>query len=117
MRKIFDDYLHICHQVEVNARNLYIEKDDIEKGIMELIYQHSIRKIIMGAIEDKRHSLGMMDIESKKAKYVEHRVPFSCQIGFICNTQVICIRDAASFPIEAVTDLSYLKNCLFAKRK
>lgn len=43
--------------MQVNAEKLYIEKDDIGKGIVEMVYQHSVKKLVMGAAADKYHSL------------------------------------------------------------
>jgi hypothetical protein len=40
----------------VRAEKLHIEMDNIEKGIIELISQHGIRKLIMGAASDKNYS-------------------------------------------------------------
>ena len=34
-----------------------MEMDSIEKGIVEVIYQHRIRKFVMGAAADKHYSM------------------------------------------------------------
>lgn len=34
-----------------------MEMDSIEKGIVETIYQHRIRKFVMGAAADKHYSM------------------------------------------------------------
>ena len=36
--------------------NVHKEMDSIEKGIIELISQHKIRKLVMGAAADKSYS-------------------------------------------------------------
>ncbi|TQE00512.1 hypothetical protein C1H46_013868 [Malus baccata] len=56
MNKILDDYIRICLQMGVRVEKLHIEMDCIEKGIVELISQHGIRKLVMGAAADKHHS-------------------------------------------------------------
>jgi len=40
----------------VRAEKLHIEMENIEKGIVELISQYGIRKLIMGAASDKNYS-------------------------------------------------------------
>jgi hypothetical protein len=40
----------------VRAEKLYVEMESIEKGILELISQHGIRTLVMGAAADKRYS-------------------------------------------------------------
>jgi len=40
----------------VRAWKLHIEMDCVEKGIVELIHQHGIQKLVMGAASDKYHS-------------------------------------------------------------
>ncbi|XP_024451885.1 U-box domain-containing protein 33 isoform X7 [Populus trichocarpa] len=89
MHKVLDDYLLLCHRAAVHAEKLYIEKDDIGKGIVELMYQHAIKKLVMGAAAERHYSEGMMDLQSRKAKYVQQCAPSSCQIWFICKGHLI----------------------------
>ena len=42
--------------LKVHAEKLCIEKDDIGKGIVELMYQHAIKKLVMGAAADRHYS-------------------------------------------------------------
>lgn len=42
--------------LKVRAEKLYVEMDDIGKGIVELIYQQAIKKLVMGAAADKHYS-------------------------------------------------------------
>ncbi|KAH8488675.1 hypothetical protein H0E87_024351 [Populus deltoides] len=56
MHKILDDYLLICHHAAVHAEKLYIEEDDIGKGIVELLSQHAIKKLVMGAAAGRYYS-------------------------------------------------------------
>ena len=41
---------------QVYAEKLHIEMDDIGEGIVELVYQHSIKKLVIGAAADKHYS-------------------------------------------------------------
>ncbi|KAG4377930.1 hypothetical protein GLYMA_18G233500v4 [Glycine max] len=56
MHRILDDYLRICQRMGVRAEKLHIEMDSIEKGILELISQHGIQKLVMGAASDKYYN-------------------------------------------------------------
>ncbi|KAK4848240.1 hypothetical protein QYF36_010669 [Acer negundo] len=89
MEKILDEYILMCEQAGVYAEKLHIEMDDIGEGIVELVYQHSIKKLVIGAAADKHYSGGMKNIKSKKAMYVLGHVPLSCQIWFICRGHLI----------------------------
>ncbi|KFK37378.1 hypothetical protein AALP_AA4G249200 [Arabis alpina] len=55
--KILQEYLSICLRKGVQAEKLCIEMDSIEKGIVETIYHHRIRKFVMGAAADKHYSM------------------------------------------------------------
>ncbi|KAK1559750.1 hypothetical protein Q3G72_017959 [Acer saccharum] len=90
MEKILDEYILMCEQAGVYAEKLHIEMDDIGEGIVELVYQHSIKKLVIGAAADEHYSGGMKNIKSKKAMYVLDHVPLSCQIWFICRGHLIC---------------------------
>ncbi|PQQ17296.1 hypothetical protein Pyn_08764 [Prunus yedoensis var. nudiflora] len=107
MNKILEDYLRICRQMGVRAEKLHIEMDCIEKGIVELISQHGIRKLVMGAAADKYHSRKMMDLKSKKAIYVHQQAPVSCHIQFICKGHLIHTREGNSDGVE--TDIPLLQ--------
>uniref|UniRef100_A0A2N9FJ82 RING-type E3 ubiquitin transferase n=1 Tax=Fagus sylvatica TaxID=28930 RepID=A0A2N9FJ82_FAGSY len=64
MLKILDQYLCICRQMGAQAVQLHYEKDCIEKGIVELISQHGIKKLVMGAAADKNYSRPDAEVES-----------------------------------------------------
>ncbi|XP_048321186.2 U-box domain-containing protein 33 isoform X2 [Ziziphus jujuba] len=102
MLKILDEYLVLCRRMGVRAEKLYIEMDSIEKGIVELISQHDIRKLVMGAAADKSHSRRMMDLKSKKAIYVREQAPVSCHIHFICKGHLIYTREAVDGAVVEV---------------
>ncbi|KHN26961.1 U-box domain-containing protein 33-like isoform X2 [Glycine soja] len=95
MYKTLDAYLSICQGMGVRAGKLQIEMDCIEKGIVELISQYGIQKLVMGAASDKYHSRRMTAPRSKKAIYVCEQAPASCHIQFICNGYLIHTRDCS----------------------
>uniref|UniRef100_A0A2N9FHW5 RING-type E3 ubiquitin transferase n=1 Tax=Fagus sylvatica TaxID=28930 RepID=A0A2N9FHW5_FAGSY len=55
MNEILEEYLSICRGFGVQAQSICIEMDYIEKGIVELISQHGIRKLVMGGASDKHY--------------------------------------------------------------
>ncbi|KAL0756646.1 hypothetical protein Bca101_094314 [Brassica carinata] len=60
--KILDEYLRICLKKGVHAEKLCVEMDSIEKGIVKMIHENKVRKLIMGATADKHYSTkGRMD--------------------------------------------------------
>ncbi|MED6223053.1 hypothetical protein PIB30_070265 [Stylosanthes scabra] len=93
MHKILDTYLLICKRMGVKAEKLHIEMDCIEKGIVQLICQHNIQNLVMGAASDKYHSRRMTDLRSKKAIYVSENAPAHCHIQFICKGYLIHTRN------------------------
>ncbi|KAJ9171387.1 hypothetical protein P3X46_014766 [Hevea brasiliensis] len=95
MHKTLDEYLLFCRRMGVQAEKLYIEMESIEKGILQLISGHGIRKLAMGAAADKRFSRNMMDIKSKKAISVRLQAPASCHIWFICKQHLIYTKEGA----------------------
>ncbi|WJX86961.1 hypothetical protein P8452_69201 [Trifolium repens] len=95
MHKTLDAYLLICQRMGVRANKLHIEMDCIEKGIIELISQHNIQNLVMGAASDKYHSRRMTGLRSKKAIYVWEQAPASCHIQFICKGYLIQTRDCS----------------------
>ncbi|XP_039164252.1 U-box domain-containing protein 33 [Eucalyptus grandis] len=94
MHKILDTYLHVCTEMGVPAEKKYIESDSVQKGIVELICLHGIRKLVMGAAADGRCFKKMTEIKSRKAIFVRDKAHISCQIRFILNRHLIHTREA-----------------------
>lgn len=103
MYKILDEYLLLCRRTGVKADKLLIEMDCIEKGIVELISQHKIRKLVMGAAADKHHSRKMMDLKSKKAIFVREQAPGSCHIHFTCKGHLIYTRNGSDVGVRSIS--------------
>ncbi|GMH00512.1 hypothetical protein Nepgr_002351 [Nepenthes gracilis] len=95
MFQSLDEYLDICGQLGVQAEKLHIVMDSIEKGILELISQYKIEKLVMGAATDQSYYVKMMEPKSKKAMYVHLHAPAYCHIWFICKGNLIFMRDGS----------------------
>ncbi|KAH7863476.1 hypothetical protein Vadar_017977 [Vaccinium darrowii] len=96
MNKLLRDYCTMCGSVGVHAEVVHIEMNSIEKGIVELIKQHGIRKLVMGAAADKHYSERMLKPKSRKAIYVSLQAPMSCHIWFICKGNLVHTREGRS---------------------
>ncbi|XP_010512482.1 PREDICTED: U-box domain-containing protein 36-like [Camelina sativa] len=92
--KKLDTYFHICRQMQVSAEIVYIEMDSVEEGILQLISQRGVRKLVMGAAGDRHYSMKMRDLQSKKAIYINREASATCQIWFTCNGYLISSRFA-----------------------
>ncbi|CAN4111584.1 unnamed protein product [Withania somnifera] len=96
MNKILEKYILICGRAGVRADKLVLEMDSIEKGIVELISQHGIGKLVMGAASNKCYSKKMTDLRSKKAIYLRLQAPAFCCIWFACKGNLIYTRVSKS---------------------
>ncbi|CAL5400996.1 unnamed protein product [Camellia sinensis] len=94
MNKLLHEYRMFCDRAGVRADVLHIERDSVEKGIVELVSQHQIRRLVMGAAAHKHYSKKMMEPKSKKAIYVRLQAPISCHIWFICKGNLVHTRKA-----------------------
>ncbi|XP_010508087.1 PREDICTED: U-box domain-containing protein 33-like isoform X2 [Camelina sativa] len=103
--KILQEYLSICLKKGVQAEKLCFAMDSIEKGILEMIQQHKIRKLVMGAAADKHYSMKMEDLRSKKASFVCEQAPATCQIQFTCKGNLIHTREARMDEVRALSAL------------
>ncbi|CAN6828853.1 unnamed protein product, partial [Brassica oleracea] len=91
--KIVDKYLNICRQMQVSAETIYIEMDSVEEGILQLISNRGVKKLVMGAAADRHYSMRMRDLQSKKAIYIRREAPATCHIWFTCKGYLICSRE------------------------
>ncbi|KAL4621983.1 hypothetical protein ACB092_06G264600 [Castanea dentata] len=95
MLKTLNRYLLICRQIGVQVGVVHTAMESIEKGIVDLISKHGIKKLVMGAAADKNYSRKLKDLKSKKAIYVRQEAPASCHIQFICKGNLIHTREGS----------------------
>ncbi|KAF2320441.1 hypothetical protein GH714_027520 [Hevea brasiliensis] len=93
MLDVLNQYCLILAQEGVRADKVWIEMDNIEKGIVEIIARYNIRWLVMGAAADKYYSKKLEAIKSKKAMFVHQHAPISCHIWFVCKGCLIYTRD------------------------
>ncbi|KAK9757937.1 hypothetical protein RND81_01G195700 [Saponaria officinalis] len=102
MLKVLDEYIYLCTQAGVRVEKLYIEMRTVENGLVELITQNKIERLVMGAAADNRYSRKMTEPKSNKANHVCRHAPDFCHIWFVCKGHLIYTREGTKLP-----DLSY----------
>ncbi|KAL0371714.1 UNVERIFIED_CONTAM: U-box domain-containing protein 32 [Sesamum calycinum] len=80
IQKLMNQYLLFLSQTGKQADTVWIEMRNIEKGILQLITQHSIRRLIMGAGAETFKSKILSETNSTKAMVVCQQAPISCHI-------------------------------------
>ncbi|KFK42517.1 hypothetical protein AALP_AA1G004700 [Arabis alpina] len=93
----------LAHDVDI----LWIQADNVGEGIVELIYENNITKLIMGAAADSHYTEGMVNITSTKAKYVSD-APHCCKIWLVCNGNLIQTREGRFDRVGSSASLSSL---------
>ncbi|CAH8383787.1 unnamed protein product [Eruca vesicaria subsp. sativa] len=98
-------YRDICTDEGVNKEDVdmsLISGYDVGEGIVKLINQKNIKKLVMGAAADPHYSRGM-SITSRKAEYVSQHAPTRCKMWFICKGKLIKTREG-SFDLGNLSD-------------
>uniref|UniRef100_A0A0D9VJ79 RING-type E3 ubiquitin transferase n=1 Tax=Leersia perrieri TaxID=77586 RepID=A0A0D9VJ79_9ORYZ len=89
-----DEYLLMCRKLKVSCEKLIIEKEDIAKGLEDLIALNGVTKLVMGAAADKHYSRKMNTPKSKTALKILEAADPSCKMWFACKGHLICTREA-----------------------
>ncbi|XP_050255359.1 U-box domain-containing protein 32 isoform X9 [Quercus robur] len=92
MHELLDQYRHVLLQEGVEADKVWIETDNIEKGIVDIVARHNIRWLVMGAAAEKYYSKKLVELKSKKAIFVCQQAPTSCNVWFVCKGCLIYTR-------------------------
>ncbi|XP_057952848.1 U-box domain-containing protein 32-like isoform X2 [Malania oleifera] len=100
MHKLLNQYLHFLSHEGVLVDKVWIEMESVGKGIIEMIAQHNIRWLVMGAASDKSYSKKMAELKSKKAIMVCQQASISCHIWFACKACLIYTRRAKKIETE-----------------
>ncbi|GMH12286.1 hypothetical protein Nepgr_014127 [Nepenthes gracilis] len=90
-RKLLLNYLSICPKTKVKASVITIESEQVQKGLVELISQQHIRKLVMGAVPE---NCMKMKRSSSKANYAAKNAPPFCEIWFINKGKHVWTREA-----------------------
>ncbi|KAG8381309.1 hypothetical protein BUALT_Bualt06G0109000 [Buddleja alternifolia] len=101
MQKLLNQYLFFLSEMGIQADKVLTETNNIEEGILQLIIQHRIRRLIMGAAAEIFHSKKLSEVNSNTAMVVFQQAPLSCHIWFISKGCLIYER-----PVESNSCLS-----------
>ncbi|XP_062221464.1 U-box domain-containing protein 33-like isoform X2 [Phragmites australis] len=94
MGKVLDDLLGICRSQKVTASKAIIASDDTARGLVQLVDDHGVTELVMGAASDRAYTRKMRAPKSKKALTVQRKANPSCKIWFVCKGNLICTREA-----------------------
>ncbi|XP_074279864.1 U-box domain-containing protein 33-like isoform X3 [Silene latifolia] len=106
--QILDDCIKMCAVLRVSCQTTFVEKDSITEGILELIYQLRIQKLVMGAAANHKYWRGMTKLRSRKATNVLQFAPDFCHVWFICKEHLIYKR-------ESVLEQSVMEQSLYTE--
>ncbi|RDY09516.1 U-box domain-containing protein 33 [Mucuna pruriens] len=94
-KRLLEKYLSFCRAAKVKASSVIGEADQVQKGIVDLVKVHNIRKLVIGAIPEN----GMkVKRDSSKANYAAKNAPPFCEIWFVCKGKHIWTREASETP-------------------
>ncbi|EXC10642.1 U-box domain-containing protein 33 [Morus notabilis] len=95
MSKLLQRYSNFCSRAKVNASIITIEAEQVQKGIVDLVNENGIRKLVMGAVPEN-----CMKVKkgSSKANYAAKKAPLFCEIWFIHKGKHVWTRDTPEDP-------------------
>ena len=93
MNRAMVKYRVICARVKVQAVCKVAEdEDDVAQGILGLVAQNGITRLVIGAAADKRYSRKLTAPTSKTALSVQEQPPPTCSIWFLCKGNLVGAR-------------------------
>ncbi|KAK3122103.1 hypothetical protein QOZ80_8BG0665160 [Eleusine coracana subsp. coracana] len=101
MNKILLTYLAFCHRAQVQATLLVTENDQIHDGILTLVNQHGVTKLVMGSTPD--HCFKLKPSYGKESLMVRN-APAFCEIWFVWRGRHIWTREASSDTDNRIQD-------------
>lgn len=90
-----DQLVRMCKIQRVHARKVIVSGDDLAGGLVQLVADHGVAELVMGAAADRGYSRKMRAPKSKKAAAVQLKANPSCRIWFVCKGKLICTREAS----------------------
>ncbi|XP_020695411.1 U-box domain-containing protein 33 [Dendrobium catenatum] len=88
--KLLLRYFSICYRSQVQAKVILVEAEYIQKGIVDVVKKHAIRKLVMGASPDRCFKVKSV---FSKAIYITKSAPF-CEIWFVHKGKFVWVREA-----------------------
>lgn len=95
-----DNYLDQCSRKKVKAEKEVFFFTKIDEGLLHLIEIYGVTKLVMGAASDRHYKRKMKAPQSQTAISVMQRAHSYCNIWFICNGKLTCVREASCCPVK-----------------
>ncbi|KAK1434872.1 hypothetical protein QVD17_00626 [Tagetes erecta] len=92
MQKLLLDYVSLCSRSKVKACVVTTDNDHIRKGIVDLVNEYGVRKLVMGASPENWMKVKK---NSSKSSYAAKNAPPFCQIWFVNKGQLLYTREPA----------------------
>ncbi|XP_078159759.1 U-box domain-containing protein 33-like isoform X2 [Carex rostrata] len=92
-RKILHGYLEYCRTSQVQASIAAVECDQIQNGIVDLVNQHGVRKLIVGSAPDNGFRLTG---NSSKTTFLVKNLPAFCEVWFVSKGRHVWTREVIS---------------------
>ncbi|CAN6214032.1 unnamed protein product [Urochloa humidicola] len=99
-----DQYIHLCRQGKIHAEKLVVESDDVGQGLVEVISEHHVTALVMGAAADMHYTKKMKTPKSRKARFVEQQADPLCKIWFVCKGTLVYRRKAVQLSHEEMQE-------------
>lgn len=106
LHKLLNQYLLFISQAGIQGGKVWLEINNVEKGIIQIIEEHKIQWLVMGAAADTHYSKQLSELKSSKAKFVCQHAPMHCQIWFTCNGYLIHTRSMNNSLLSSMESLS-----------
>ncbi|CAN0854116.1 U-box domain-containing protein 33 [Linum grandiflorum] len=93
MMQLSERYLAICRRAKVEASFVSKECEQVQRGILDLVDQEGIKKLVIGAVPESRLKVKK---SSSMVDYMAKNAPVCCQIWFINKGNLVWTREALS---------------------
>ncbi|KAF5802517.1 putative transferase, protein kinase RLK-Pelle-RLCK-IXb family [Helianthus annuus] len=90
MQKLLLDYVSLCARSKVKACVVTTENDQVRKGIVDLVNEYRVQKLVMGAATENWMKVKK---NSSKSSYAAKNAPPFCQIWFVNKGQLLHTRE------------------------
>ncbi|GLJ23542.1 hypothetical protein SUGI_0446040 [Cryptomeria japonica] len=88
-------YKQFCSRSKVEARPLIVERADVSRGIVEMVLELGIRKLIMGtSLPGSAKSKKKMQVTGKAGYVLSHAIN-SCEISIVCKGTLVAAREGS----------------------
>ncbi|CAN4087731.1 unnamed protein product [Withania somnifera] len=106
LHKLLNQYLLFISQAGIQGSKVWLETNNVEKGIIHIIEEHKIQWLVIGAAADTHYSKQLSELKSSKAKFVCQYAPMHCQIWFTCRGYLIHSRSMNNSLLSSMESLS-----------